>query len=209
VKERKQGFSRDGNSSVNLASRGHCTGVFIGARVPNVLMLGRLCPQASGLSLGYSHNGGLQTVITGKSLQIGPVTHIAVAGPDTTGRFPRGPPGWVRIGMAAGRVVFGSDNTRPDIIPDPYTNIHTHQVNRVKKWTHTRTHRVSVGYRVSGGYGTVKYKSACKLMSNTVYDRWELKNNITTCEIYKQHHQFTNHRFIVQFMTSTRPIHIS
>ena len=52
------------------------------------------------------------------------------------------------IGMAAGRVVFGSDNTRPDIIPDPYTNIHTHQVNRVKKWTRTHTHRVSVGYRV-------------------------------------------------------------
>jgi hypothetical protein len=69
------------------------------------------------------------------------------------------------LGMAAGRVVFGSDNTRPDIIPDPYTNIHTHQVNRVKKWTHTHTHRVSVGYRVSDGYGTVKYKSSCKLMS--------------------------------------------
>jgi hypothetical protein len=45
--------------------------------------------------------------------------------------------------MAAGRVVFGYDNTRPDIIPDPYTNIHTHQVNRVKKWTRTRIHRVS------------------------------------------------------------------
>jgi hypothetical protein len=72
------------------------------------------------------------------------------------------------LGMAAGRVVFGSDNTRPDIIPDPYTNIHTHQVNRVKKWTRTRTHRVSVGYRVSGGYGTVKYKSACKLMNNVM-----------------------------------------
>jgi|UPI000222019A hypothetical protein len=66
--------------------------------------------------------------------------------------------------MAAGRVVFGSDNTRPDIIPDPYTNIHTHQVNRVKKWTRTHTHRVSVGYRVSSGYGTVKYKSSCKLI---------------------------------------------
>jgi hypothetical protein len=95
--------------------------------------------------------------------------------------------------MAAGRVVFGSDNIRPDIIPDPYTNIHTHQVNRVKKWTRTRTNRVSVGYRVSGGYGTVKYKSVFKLMNNTVYDTWELIN-ITTCEIYKQHHQFTNSR---------------
>jgi hypothetical protein len=72
------------------------------------------------------------------------------------------------LGMAAGRVVFGYDNTRPDIIPDAYTNIHTHQVNRVKKWTRTRIHRVFVGYRVSGGYATVKYKSAYKLMSNTV-----------------------------------------
>jgi hypothetical protein len=96
--------------------------------------------------------------------------------------------------MAAGRVVFGSDNTRPEIIPDPYTNIHTHQINRVKKWTRTRTHRVSVGYRVSGGYGTVKYKYVFKLMNNTVYDTWELINNIITCEIYKQHHQFTNSR---------------
>jgi hypothetical protein len=26
-------------------------------------------------------------------------------------------------------------------------------------------------------------------MSNTIYDRWELMNNITTCEIDKQHHQ--------------------
>jgi hypothetical protein len=58
----------------------------------------------------------------------------------------------LRVGMAAGRVVFGSDNTRPDIIPDPYTNIHTHQVNRVKKWTRTRTHRVSVGYPVDLGF---------------------------------------------------------
>jgi hypothetical protein len=80
------------------------------------------------------------------------------------------------LGMAAGRVVFGSDNTWSDIIPDPYTNMYTHQVNRVKKWIRTRTHRVSVGYRVSGGYGTVRYKFACKLMSNTVYDRWKLIN---------------------------------
>jgi hypothetical protein len=98
-----------------------------------------------------------------------------------------------RVGMAAGRVVFGYDNTRPDIIPGPYTNIHIHQVNRVKKWTRTRIHRVSVGYRVYGGYATIKYKSTCKLMSNTIYDRWELMNTITTCEIDKQHHQFTNH----------------
>jgi hypothetical protein len=76
--------------------------------------------------------------------------------------------GWQQVGLCSGL-----------IIPDPYTNIHTHQVNRVKNWTRTRTHRVSVGYRVSSGYGTVKYKSACKLMNNTVYDRCELINNIT------------------------------
>jgi hypothetical protein len=31
-------LSRDGDCFVNLASQGHCTGVFIGARAPNVLM---------------------------------------------------------------------------------------------------------------------------------------------------------------------------
>jgi hypothetical protein len=90
----------------------------------------------------------------------------------TTGSSIQGQTDWQRhLGMAAGRVVFGSDNTRPDIIPDPYTNIHTHQVNRVQNWTRTRTHRVSVGYRVSGGYGTVKYKSACKSQLGTVVGR--------------------------------------
>jgi hypothetical protein len=37
-KECKRGLTRDGNCSVNPASQGHCTGVFIGARVPNVPM---------------------------------------------------------------------------------------------------------------------------------------------------------------------------
>jgi hypothetical protein len=55
-------------------------GVFIGARVPNVLTQGRLCPQAPGLSPEYSHKGGLQTVITEKLLQIGPVTRFSVRG---------------------------------------------------------------------------------------------------------------------------------
>jgi hypothetical protein len=59
--------------------------------------------------------------------------------------------------MAAGRVVFGYNNTRPDIIPDRYTNIHTHQANRVKKWTYIHVHRVPVGYRISSGY------AACRL----------------------------------------------
>jgi hypothetical protein len=30
-------LTRDGNSSVNLASQGHCAGVFIGTRVPDIL----------------------------------------------------------------------------------------------------------------------------------------------------------------------------
>jgi hypothetical protein len=34
----KQGLTLDGNCSVNPASQGHCTGVFIGARAPNVPM---------------------------------------------------------------------------------------------------------------------------------------------------------------------------
>jgi hypothetical protein len=54
--------------------------VFIGARVPNVSMLGRLCPQAPGLSPEYSHKGGLHTVITGKLLQIRPITRLSVRG---------------------------------------------------------------------------------------------------------------------------------
>jgi hypothetical protein len=37
-KECKQGLARDGNCSVNPASQGHFTGVFIGARVSNVPM---------------------------------------------------------------------------------------------------------------------------------------------------------------------------
>jgi hypothetical protein len=30
-------FSQEGNCSVNLASQGHCAGVFIGAWVPSIL----------------------------------------------------------------------------------------------------------------------------------------------------------------------------
>jgi hypothetical protein len=56
------------NCSVNLASQGHCTGVFIGTRVSNVPRQGRLCPQVPVLSPEYSHKGRLQTVITEKLL---------------------------------------------------------------------------------------------------------------------------------------------
>jgi hypothetical protein len=39
-----------------------------------------MCPQAPRLSPEYSHKVGLQTVITEKPLQIGPVIHLAMRG---------------------------------------------------------------------------------------------------------------------------------
>jgi hypothetical protein len=74
-------FNADGNCSIDLASQGHCTGVFIGTRMSNVLRQGRLCPQVPGLSPVYSHKGGLQTVITEKLLQMRPVTCLSTQGP--------------------------------------------------------------------------------------------------------------------------------
>jgi hypothetical protein len=47
------------NSSVILASQGHCTGVFIGTRASNIPRQGQLCPRVPGLSPEYSHKGGL------------------------------------------------------------------------------------------------------------------------------------------------------
>jgi hypothetical protein len=56
------------------------------------------------------------------------------------------------VGMATGRILFGYNNTRPEIVPETSTNIHTHQPNRARNCTCTR---VSTGYRVSSGYVTV------------------------------------------------------
>jgi hypothetical protein len=58
----------------------------------------------------------------------------------------------MRVGMAAGRVLFGYNNTRPEIVPETSTNIHTHQANQARNYTRTHTHQVSTGYRVSSGY---------------------------------------------------------
>jgi hypothetical protein len=80
-KECKQGLVWDGNCSVNLASQGHCTRVFIGTRESNVPRQGRLCPRVPGLSPEYSHKGGLQTVITEKLLQMRLVTCLSTQGP--------------------------------------------------------------------------------------------------------------------------------
>jgi hypothetical protein len=76
-----QGLMMKGNSSVNLASQGHYTGVFIGTRVPSIPRQGRLCPWVPRLSLEYSHKSGLQTVIIEKLLQTRPVTCLSTRGP--------------------------------------------------------------------------------------------------------------------------------
>jgi hypothetical protein len=55
-----------------------------------------MCPQTPRLSPEYSHKVGLHTVITGRPLQIRPVTRNGHAGPVTMGRITRGPPFWTR-----------------------------------------------------------------------------------------------------------------
>jgi hypothetical protein len=55
-----------------------------------------MCPQAPRLSPEYSHKAGLQTVITGRPLQIRPVMRSGHAGPVTMGQITRGPPCWTR-----------------------------------------------------------------------------------------------------------------
>jgi hypothetical protein len=55
-----------------------------------------MCPQTPRLSPEYSLKAGLQTVITGRPLQIRPVTRNGHAWPVTMGRITRGPPLWTR-----------------------------------------------------------------------------------------------------------------
>jgi hypothetical protein len=55
-----------------------------------------MCPQTPRLSPEYSHKAELQTVITGRPLQIRPVMRSDHAGPVTMGRTARGPPCWTR-----------------------------------------------------------------------------------------------------------------
>jgi hypothetical protein len=55
-----------------------------------------MCPQTPRLSPEYSHKAGLQTVITGRPLQIRPVTRNGHVGPVTMCRIVRGPPFWTR-----------------------------------------------------------------------------------------------------------------
>jgi hypothetical protein len=94
-KECKQRLTWDGNCSINLASQGHCTGVFIGTRVSNVPRQGHLCPRVPRLSPEYSHKGRLQTIITEKLLQMRPVTCLSTRGPLQWAEF--------RVGLRARR----------------------------------------------------------------------------------------------------------
>jgi hypothetical protein len=55
-----------------------------------------MCPQVLRLSPEYSHKAGIQTVITGRPLQIRHVMRSGHAGPVTMGRITRGPPCWTR-----------------------------------------------------------------------------------------------------------------
>jgi hypothetical protein len=91
-KECLQNLTWGDNSFVNLATRGHCTGVFIGTRVPTVPWQGRLCPRVPGLSSEYSHKGRLQTVITEKAITDVAHNTLIRAGPVTVGRILHGPP---------------------------------------------------------------------------------------------------------------------
>jgi hypothetical protein len=79
--ECKQSLTWDDNCSVNLASQGHCTGVFIGTRVSIIPRQGRLCPRVLGLSPEYSHKGMLRTIIIEKLLQMRPVICLPTRGP--------------------------------------------------------------------------------------------------------------------------------
>jgi hypothetical protein len=65
-----------------------------------------MCPQLPRLSPEYSHKAGLQTVITGMPLQIGPVTRGGHAGLVTMGQITRGPLNWTRphCGMTSSQV---------------------------------------------------------------------------------------------------------
>jgi hypothetical protein len=61
-----------------------------------------MCPQAPRSSLEYSHKAGLQTVITEKPLQIGPVIHSAARGLLQCAEF--------HVGLRVGR---GRETGRP------------------------------------------------------------------------------------------------
>jgi hypothetical protein len=91
-----QGLTRYTKSFVNLHVPGHSTGVFIGARESACPCQRHLDPRVPGLSLEYSHEGRLQTVITVNFITDTALITYVHAGPNSMGQIAHGPPSVVR-----------------------------------------------------------------------------------------------------------------
>jgi hypothetical protein len=89
-------LTRDVKSHVNLPVLAHSTGVFIGAREDDYPYQRHLDPRVPGLSPEYSHEGGLQTVITIYFITDATQFTHAHAGPSFVGRSVHGPLSVVR-----------------------------------------------------------------------------------------------------------------
>jgi hypothetical protein len=98
-----QSLIRDVKSLDDLSVPGHSTGVFIGTRGAACPCQRHLDPRVPGLSLEYSHEGRLQTVITIDFITYTAlITHIH-AGPNSMGRTAHGP---LSVEGVGGPVVF-------------------------------------------------------------------------------------------------------
>ena len=84
-------LTRDVKSHVNLPVLWHSTGVFIGTRGVACPCQRHLDPRVPGLSLEYSHEGGLQPVITVYFIIDTAQPTCAHAGPSFVGRTIHGP----------------------------------------------------------------------------------------------------------------------
>jgi hypothetical protein len=95
-KECLQSLTWDGNSSINLAPQGYCTGVFIGTRVTTHPLSKTFMPSSTRSIPEYSHERRLQTVITEKAIIDAAHNMLIRVGPVTVGRIPPGLPDAVR-----------------------------------------------------------------------------------------------------------------
>jgi hypothetical protein len=73
-------LAQEGNCSVNLAPQGALCGGIYRCLSAQRLRIRTHVPSGAHVTPGYSHKAGLQTVITEKPLQIGPVIHSAARG---------------------------------------------------------------------------------------------------------------------------------
>jgi hypothetical protein len=99
-----QNLTRDVKSLVRLPVPRHSTRVFIGTRGVACPCQRHLDPQVPGLSLEYSHEGRLQTVITVNFITDTALIAHSHVGPNSVGRTVHGPLLVVRVG---GPVDFG------------------------------------------------------------------------------------------------------